>query len=146
MHKNPIWLLLLLVIGLVTAWYGWHEGERLWEYSRLSQKAPAHISGWDTEAFSADEYAPIAFYTFEALGHTYQVSGVATNARFRNEWAALSAIKELQEQQEWTVWYNPSDPLHSSLVHIFPWKDLFYLVVLLSVFSYFIWLGYRVGV
>lgn len=143
MHKNKLWLFLLVMVGLSALWYTGIAGYRYYMYSRLdTQTHPASMS-WKIAAHSADNYTLVADYQFAADGTTFSGSMDFLDDIFLNELAAEKGI-ESNKKLPWKVWYYSENPNHSSLQKDFPFKQYIYALILWGIWLYFLWLGFYV--
>lgn len=140
MYKNPLWLLFLTVITLVTAWYGGVAFLRLHRYIQLDTQVETTDIQWSVKKLGEDRYRVNGAYSFIVEGQHYENLWMMQEV-YRNPWAAEKALARHQSHR-WTVWVDSSNPRYSSLQKTFPLKDCVSATVLLGLLTYFIGLGY----
>jgi hypothetical protein len=148
-YRNPIYLVLIGAIALLTAWYSGSSLYWYYQYTTLSSQAPATINKWNiiTDSnkwsfkwFSDATYLVEMEYSFIVDHKQYTGRTVFSDEKHRNPWAAEQRAVQMS-QKPWTAWYNPSHPNHSALQKYFPFKECISAVILWGVLLYFIWLG-----
>ena len=143
MHKNPLWILFLFFLTIITLWFVGRAFYLMYEYSLLQKNVPSKTIEWTIEKMSEEQFVPEASYTYEVDGKNYQGKGLLIENIYRNRWAAQEATKQFP-QKPWLIWYDPSQIDHSSLQKTFPTKECIYAGVLSGILFYFIGLGYYV--
>lgn len=144
MHKNPFWLVLLVIICLTTAWMTSKTYFLMRHYLALKETTTATKIDWSYESVSDEEFIPEGQYYFQYHDKTFQGISHLNNATLRNQPAAEDAIQHLMKKQ-FNVWFNPFNPKESSLHKSFPLKECLSTAILWGILLYFIGLGYYVG-
>jgi hypothetical protein len=144
MHKNIFWQAFLIVIFLIVLWYTGVALYRYYTYSRLTSFTQAIQIEWTVRERASDEYVLEASYLFEANGTSQKGKMDLKHEIYRNRWAAEQMIPQYTKRN-WTVWYDPSQPNHSSLQKSFPLKESISAGFLWILFFYFLWLGFYVA-
>lgn len=140
MHKNRAWRAFLYLMAAATLYFCASAVYSVHYYYRLSaQTLPAQMV-WGYREISADALAPVASYAFTAQGKMVSGETLLDEPVFRNEWAVDKVLGELKTRS-WRVWYDPSNPSHSSLQKTFPFKEILSALALAVLFLYFIGLG-----
>jgi len=145
MHKNLLWQAFLAVVFLITLWYTGTAAYRYYFYSRLTERAPLVSIQWNVKEKASDQYIIEASYRFSLGNESYFGTTTWPNDTFRNSWAAEMAIKQEYSQKPWKIWFDPSNPNHSSLQKRFPFKESISAGFLWILFFYFFWLGFYVA-
>ena len=138
--KNPNWLIFLIVIGAVVFWFTAKAIYLSLNEAQLKEAVSVQSIHWSVKALTEEQYQIEADYTFFLKNKLYHNKTLFTKPLYRNPFAAEGAIQSFSKQQ-WKVWYNPSNPDHSTLEKTFPLKDWIYVGILWALFCYFIWLG-----
>lgn len=144
MHKNPIWLTLLVITCLTTAWMTSKTYFSMRRYLALNESTIATKMEWSYETRSDEEFVPEGHYYFQYNGKTYEGISLLRNTVLLNESAAEDAIQHLSKKQ-FKIWFNPTNPKESSLHKSFPLKECLSTAILWGILLYFIGLGYYVG-
>lgn len=139
MHKNPVWLALLVLIGLATLWFSATAFYDLYGYFTLTEKVPSQTVRWSIKEESPEAFLVVADYTFVVNDQQYAGSTTFNDWPYRNPWGAQAALKE-RETQSWLVWYSPRNTDHSSLQKSFPIKKCITMGILWGLLIYFLWL------
>ncbi len=142
MHRNLYWYVFLAVILLVVLWYTGKFGYSYYNYVTLNRRVPVKNMSWSVHGITDEKYHIKGNYEFLAEGHLETGETVLTDHNYWNPKAAEKAIPEYA-RQKWRVWYNASNPHHSSLEKNFPFKESLSAAVMWALFLYFIWLGYH---
>lgn len=145
MHKNLFWQGFLAVVLLTTLGYSAVAVYRYYQYVRLTAETPT-ISAmqWDVEQKADDEFIIGVQYVFKVGQQEFKGETKWPKERFLNRYAAEEGIKEFSARK-WRVWYDSSDPHHSSLEKNFPFKECLSALFLWGLFFYFLWLGFYVA-
>lgn len=141
MQKQTVWLALVATLTLIVLWYSGIFLYRYYHYMRLSGKAPAKEMAWTVEPRTDEQYLLKANYSFVSNGQTFTGSSVIEDRGFWNEYAAQKGIEDVSKKK-WIIWFNPSNPAHSSLQKNFPLKECVSAVIMWAIVFYFLWLGY----
>lgn len=144
MHKNPMWLTFLIVIGLVVLWFVGSAFWKTYTYGRLDAHVPAKKIEWSVAKLSEDFFALQAHYDFEVSNHAFSGETVFKDDLYRNTYAAEQVIP-IYAKEEKEVWYDRKNPQYSSLQKKFPLKECISAAFLTGLFIYFVWLGFYVG-
>jgi hypothetical protein len=131
-------LILLGVLGYTT-----YTLMKVWQYMRLDQQTKAQNIEWTITSLSEEAYIPVAHYSFNANGQSYQ-GQTRWQESYLNPWTAQEAITRL-EQSPPLVWFDSSSPEISALQKFFPLKESIYSSLLWLLAIYFIALGYYVN-
>jgi hypothetical protein len=145
MHRNPIWLLLIGVVLVITLFYAGRSAVSVSNYYAHSGATTSETVLWEAIEVNSDKYVVEGSYSFVVDGQ--QISGKTRLDRpvFRNRWAAEDHIQQLGPEGPWRVWYVPSDPNRSSLQKRFPTKECVSTAALSAILIYFLGLGYYVS-
>ena len=144
MHQNRFWLAFLTVLTLIVLWYCGVAIYRTYEYIRLTAQTNAEVYEWAPKEISGDVFAAHAYYTFDVKGTQYKGEDVLPSPLYRNTWAIEQEIPKLSKEKR-IVWFDPTNPLHSSLQKRFPLKECVSAIVLLGLLLYFVGLGFYVA-
>jgi hypothetical protein len=144
MHKNLLWQAFLVVVLITTLVYSGIAAYRYFNYSRLTAFAQASTLKWNIQELTDEEFIIEGDYTFGVNNKTYRGKTSWPREPYRNDYAAEKAIEEFSSQN-WKIWYDPSNPDHSSLQKKFPLKESISAAFLWALFLYFLWLGYYVN-
>jgi hypothetical protein len=144
MHRNPVWLGFLGIIGIIALWFLLSASMDISAYRALSARAPTTVAQWSVEKLGRDRYCPSAVYNFMDNGQLYDGRTIMKYDLYRNEWAAQQRISRAKSEV-WNVWFSPSNPEHSSLTREFPVQSIVSAVLMTGIFFYFLWLGFYVG-
>lgn len=129
---------ILLAIAL---WFTGKAATGLYSYYTLTEQAPIKKIDWSVYEKNSDIFYPIAHYHFAVDGKEYEGETILTEWPYRNAWAVEQGIKNYDTKY---VWYSPKNPVkNSSLQKKFPFKESLYAAIVLLVYFYFIWVGYR---
>jgi len=132
-----LWLVLLLLSGGITLWFTGAALVDIYQYYILNERAPVEVLRWQVRERSPSQFAIEAEYEFRVKEVTYHGKTQLQNPQFLNRYAAESHIAKLGSPQE-TIWYQKSNPLHSSMEKEFPRKELTQALLTLGVFLYFL--------
>ncbi|MBA3815852.1 MAG: DUF3592 domain-containing protein [Parachlamydiaceae bacterium] len=143
MHKNTIYRAFLLAVILVTLWYSGIAIYRYYNYGRLTAQASLTSSEWQIQEVAEDEFYLEATYKFSVRQQVYAGRTSWPREFYRNRWAAEKDIPYVQKHHS-VVWYQPSNPTHSSLQKKFPLKECLSAIVLWGLLLYFTWLGFYI--
>lgn len=144
MHRNGLWLIFLSLFLVISGWFTFKAGRQVVGYLRCSEMIPAQIGQWGMEREGGAKFFLTAQYTYRFNGIEYAGRGRLSDRIYRNPWAAEVAIPGL-EARSWSVWIDPSLPDQSLLVRNFPFKEISYALLLIGLFLYCSWIGYKVG-
>ncbi len=139
MHRNPLWIAFLCLIGLYVMGYTIYTGPQLYHYLRLTEKLTPQQIEWSVAKLGEDAFAPETHYTFSFGGKTYQGQTI-WHSPYLNAWAGNEATEKLK-QSTLPVWFDPSSPQVSTMDKHFPVKPTLYLIMLWGLLLYFIGLG-----
>lgn len=143
MHKNRVWLLLLVAVAVVMLIFCGRAAADVYHYSRMSSKTLLSEISWEIRQ-RGRLFIPYAHYRFEIDGQVYSGEESLDRAWQRNQWSAEKEIEKLQSYR-WSVWYDADRPDVSTLDRSFPWRSVVYAALLIGLCSYFIGLGFYVG-
>lgn len=143
MHKNPLFLAFLGLIGLAFLWFAGSAGYQLYLYHSLDSFTAATVDLWNVERKSDEEYLVSGTYTYTIHQNLYTGKTIFNDWPFRNPWAAEEVIKA-RKKQKWVAWYNSSIPSRSSLQKSFPSKECLSAGVLGALLLYFLWLSFYI--
>lgn len=142
-EKVDFWKIFLGIIGSVALWFSTKACFLLYNDITLNAQAPVTEIQWSVKELSTDSFLLQAHYTFSTHGTTYSAEGVLQERPYLNAWAAQQAVSEYSKKQR-IIWYNASNPAHSSLQKNFPFKECLSAVTLWGIFAYFIGLKYYI--
>lgn len=140
MHRNPVWIGFLILIGLCTLGYTIYTLSTVYNYHRLTGVESVQSAQWTIHPLGDDKYAPQAKYEFSYKGSAYQGETILSDDYDINTFAAKDKLEKFKKQ-EWKVWFDPSNPKYSSLQKKFPFKETVYAVALWFLLAYFVGLG-----
>lgn len=144
MHKNQIWLFLLIAVGIATAWYSGKAVYHLYSYYRLQNHTEATVTDWKVKEIKSDAFVLEATYFFRLKGEEILATDFLIDPIFRNHYAAEQSIPKFAKKS-WIVWFDPTNPHYSSLQKKFPTKECWSAGMMLALATYFTWLGFYVG-
>ncbi|SCA64105.1 hypothetical protein SCG7086_CA_00070 [Chlamydiales bacterium SCGC AG-110-P3] len=145
MHKNRIWMLLLVLILLAVAWFGAHTAISVYQYSVYTGSAVSETMDWSVIKIGDDKYHIQGHYRYTVDGTTYQGTSPLAETTYRNQWAARDRVQTLDSQGPWRVWHIIGDPSRSTLQKSFPLKECVSMALLCGLLLYFAGLGYYVA-
>lgn len=142
-HRNPFFIGLISFVAIVAIGYTLVFGWKYYHYIILNKTTHAITINGSVIRESEDNYQLQISYSFLADNHERNGS---TRLRevYRNEWAANEALKRELDPLH-PVWYQNSNPDHSTLQKVFPLKECISTVVLWLLLIYFVWLGFYVA-
>lgn len=140
MHKNTIWLAWLAVISLITLWYAGSATLALWRHLHFTASTIPKAIHWSVKEIKADDFSPLATYTFTLGEQDYHGQTVVKGEIYRNSWGLEEDLVKY-ENKEWKVWYDPTAPYHSTLQKQFPTKECATALLLFILWAYFVGLG-----
>jgi hypothetical protein len=143
MHRNAVWLSFFLGVILLTSWFAFNAGYKLWKYSQLSDMAPIKITRIKILEDKPQKFRIVVFYSFEYRGKIYDGNGSWGN-HFLNIWSAEKDAQRIEENLK-IVWFDPDNPSHSSPEKRFPRKQTLSAAVLFGLSIYFLSLGFYVS-
>lgn len=136
--SKPLWMILLIVTGVASLWWGIRAGIDVWHYTRLATEFEAKVESYEVVP-RGSKYAIEARYTYEVQGRTFSGKTVLAKPYQLNRRAAENAIGAMKGMQ-WTAWVDPHHPKESSLQKIFPFKKTLYAAIVVGIFLYFCFL------
>jgi hypothetical protein len=142
MHRNGVWLSLLLGVIVLASWFSFKAGYDVFKYAQLSEYAPIKIRRLKIVEQKHQKFVIIVFYSFEFQGRLYEGSG-SFGSPYLNLWSAEKAAERVAEDLS-VVWFNPKNPDYSTPDKKIPWKTTLSASVLLLMSIYFLWLGFYV--
>lgn len=143
MHRNPYWMLFMILFLLGILGYSTYAFYEVWQYMRLDKQVKAQSIQWSIITASDEAYIPNASYSFKMGGKDYK-NYTRLNETYLNEWAAQEAIDRLKQAPP-LVWFDSSSPDISTLQKNFPLKASLYAILLWMLGLYFAGLGYYVN-
>lgn len=144
MHNNILWRAFLLVILACTLYYSGIALYRYYVYTSLTGAARPTSMVWNIVKEIEARYILETDYQYAVADKSYSGKTVWEDEKYVNEYGANEAIEEAKATQ-WVVWYNPSNPVKSSLEKHMPVKEFVSAFFLWGLFLYFLWLGFYVG-
>lgn len=141
MHNNLFWRAFLLVILASAFWYTGKASYHYYFYTALSQETAPTAINWSVKELAGDYYIPAAQFTFHVNEKTFQGETDWPAERYLNNWATEQGLVDFSAQR-WSVWYDPDNPMHSTLEKRFPLKDILSAAFLWALLCYFLWIGY----
>jgi hypothetical protein len=114
MHKNTLWLVFIVLVGLIATGYSITALYRVYQYSRLTQVAETTSVEWTIKKTWGDKFYLLAQYLFVVKGTTYKGQTEFTDEYYINSWAAEQKINQFKGVK-WKVWYAPQKLSHSTL-------------------------------
>ena len=142
MHKNPLWLCFLFALFSVTAWYSGKTAMEYYSYQALTEEVLIDKLTWSVLKESENTYHVQADYSYKVSEKDYQ-NTVVIESSLRNSWAAKQLI-EANTKKTWHAYFPKNQPERSTIEKVFPLKGIMSSLILISIFFYFIWLGYYV--
>ena len=136
MHRNPLWIAFLAIIWILALAMNWRAASKYWDYQSISQKTSAIEVQW---SLPTDSYLQ-ADYTYIVDGQPYSSQGPISTEPYLNRWAAERGLEEVRTLSL-DVWYSQEDPAHSTLIRVFPTRELVYGLFSLLLAIYFLGLG-----
>jgi hypothetical protein len=144
MPKSTLWQAFLIVVGCIALWYTVMAGYRYYNYARLTAQTSPLSVDWNVVEISEESFIPQATYTFKVEKEVFSGETTWTGQTYLNRWGAEQSLSEFSSQER-KVWYDASDPHHSSLQKKFPFKESISAGVLWALWLYFLWLSYYVS-
>lgn len=144
MHKNIMWLVLLVVVAGVALWFVGKASWQLYHYWRLNKWIAPQETTLSVQEFDND-YAVVIKYSFEIGEQTYNKEEIVGNNVYRNPWIPQTFIDDLEHKSNWKVWYNSNNINDATINKIFPTRSVVYAAVVLGILAYFLILGYYVA-
>ncbi len=136
--KKLIWILFIVLVAALAAWFIGRAGIEIYRYSQYSVKVEALVEKWTIHEKKGDQFAVEAHYSYQYEGKEYQGVGQA-GTFYPNPWAAEEA-KLRMAKQKWSVWIDPKHPERSLVEKHFPVKRTLSAVILISLVIYFLFL------
>lgn len=144
MHRNPVWLVFLVLFGILTAWYSGDALYKMYQYESLSKKTKPQTLALEVVDNGSGRFYYLGKYSIEIDGASYEGQQQLAQPIFRNE-AAAQAFMDEYLHDPWVVWYSPQNPAKSKLQKNYPLKEVFYAAVMVVLLCYFLWLGFKVA-
>lgn len=144
MHKNPLWLIFLGLIFIVTLFYTATTTQSAYDYLQLNMQTPSLKTEWKVKKLKSDLFILVASYHYQVQDKSYQGKTIFNQNRHRNSWAAEQKLAEFSNKQ-FSVWYNSKKPTRSTLQKVFPTKKVISTVILWALLLYFLGVGYYVS-
>ncbi|KIC74261.1 MULTISPECIES: hypothetical protein [Candidatus Protochlamydia] len=142
LHRNPIWIAFFSLIIIVTFFYTINAILDFYHYQRLNCSRPANEIKWSIKKVNDETFVPKGFYQFTYKGE--RISGYTSfQQHYLNPFAAKEAIDRLANANL-QVWFDSSTPNFSTLEKNFPFKKIFYSLILWVLIFYLLWLDRRV--
>ena len=142
MHRNPLWLIFLGVIGCCIAGYTGFTFYKIFLYTIHSKEVDLKDVKWKA-VWQNGSFAVDATYHYSFQGRDIE-SHSQLQEKLLNRWAADEKIASLQKQH-WHAWIDPRNPSDSALQKNFPLKECISTAILWSILAYFLWLGFYVA-
>lgn len=139
-YKNPAWLLLILMNLFGILWFSSTAGKEIYNYYTLSETTNVKEIHWFVERVSFDDYKVGAEYSYLVKNNLFEGKTLFKDKKFRNPLSADDELK-VKANQEFLVFYDPTNLYHSSLQKSFPTKECVSITVLFLLLLYFIGLG-----
>jgi len=144
MHKNIFWQAFLAILFCANIGYSGMALYHYYSYQRLTNQTFVISSmNWNVIQHAEDDFTLEAKYKFPIHEKTYEGTTAWPKEHYLNQWAAEERTKHTPSGK-WKVWYDQSNPNHSSLEKQFPYKESISAAILWALFLYFLWLGYYV--
>ncbi len=143
MHRNGPFILLLVGIVAVAAWFGTRATSALVAYTRLNSEAIAQIESLEIKERKADRYQIVATYIFESK-FGQQRATAPIGPLYKNPWSAEKGVEKFRGKSL-HIWYNEKKPTYSATARVFPMKITLSTTILIGLMLYFIGLGVFVG-
>jgi hypothetical protein len=131
---NGLSLVRLLLLALVTYSFAYalFVGVKLYSHYRYDRQVIP--SAWEWEVVEDKKGYPVLFrYDYSYGGKSYSGSSVLAEVSFPSSAAARSYA----QSQPKSVYISSKKPFYASIDRVFPWKNLFYLAMLVGVSGYF---------
>ena len=137
MSRQKIFFLVLLSIGIaISGYFSIRAASSLITFYTLKQTAPAQILQWEVKE-SKGKFPIKGTYSFQWDNKTWKGETVLSKPWHLNEPAAIHSIQE-NSKHKWTAWFNPNNPLKSSLERPFPTGLLVRTAICYSILIYFL--------
>lgn len=140
MHRNPVWLGLLIFIALVTLWYAFDAGVKVYRYAKLSEETTATEVAWSVRKVAGPRFIPHIRFHYVVEGEDYQGETTLNQYPSRSGWGAEEVIKDLDRTSH-TIWYDGQNRVLAVYDKQFPSKECLYTAALLGMLAYFLWIG-----
>lgn len=140
MQRKYVTLGLVALFSVAAAIYAYDALKKSWFYFQLDGLAKIESPNFFVKELSDEKFAVEGRYGYTVKDKTYQGHSRVGGRFYRNEFAAASAIKKMQNPLP--VYFSKTSPEISSLEKNFPYKEVVYSLILLGVFLYFVALGY----
>src|SRR5438132_521093 len=99
MHKNPYWLIFLLIIGLAVIGYTGFTLYKVYQYNRIDYQMATFAMEWSIKRLDVDDVALVANYQYTWNKTNYAGKAEYAN-HFLNDWAAQEALLK-RKQEKW---------------------------------------------
>lgn len=142
MHKNTFYISLILLLAALTLWWTYDALYLTFKYYTLSASTTIVITEIETVKKSDDDYRLEIEYLYIAGENSYKKRQMLPSKHL-NLFAVQKAIDELKNKNL-PLYFNPRDPNQASLERVFPLKQSFYAIIMISILCYFIALGYHI--
>ena len=128
-------LLMVSGIAMISLYFSYQLIKEFLAYFPLQSRVPVRVFQWEIEDIQG-KFSLKASYTFEVKGKIWESSFRLLKPYYWNELAAIAGLKRLAKE-EWSAWYDPTNPATSALEKSFPSGLLFRTVICFGVLIYF---------
>lgn len=142
MHKNPTWILFLILICSSSLGYTGYTIYKIFRNKQLTEQVPLESIQWSVHQINQEKYVPQADYTFSFKDKQYKGS-VLWDEHFLNAQVAQEVIDKFSAYH-WKAWINPNNPEQSAIQKKFPYKETISAVILWTITVYFFTLGIKI--
>ncbi|MBI3211130.1 MAG: hypothetical protein HYZ47_00360 [Simkania negevensis] len=136
---NFFFLGLALAVGGVLIWKSGKFFLELYHYFSLSHQLPIEIEKWEIQEEKGGKFYLSASYQFLVGDHRFKKTYCFPKPVYLNEYLAKDHL-EKWKKEKWELWYQPKNPINSSLQKLFPFKEGIHFLLTLGLFLYFLWL------
>ena len=136
------WLIVLFLSSLALLFLSFKTVYQINNYFTLNSSKRANLEKFEIKVDSKDKYEVLAFYNFE-IGDKKFYSIRKFKQKFLNELTAQDFIQK-HSNKDFFIYYNKKNPNIASVERAFPYKNLVYSIITLTIFIYFIILKYYV--
>lgn len=143
MHKNPLWLGFLAIVGCCIVGYTCIAGYKVFRYATFSSEVEPYKITFKTTRTENFNFVVEAEYHYFFEGQSIK-SRSTLPEHYLNRWAAQQQLPKLQKLP-WKGWVNPRKPSESTLQKNFPIKECISTAILWGILLYFMGLGLYVG-
>lgn len=140
MHRNQVFLGVLILVSFMTLWFVGKATNQLVHYFLLRQTVEARMLEWNIEQKSDNKFFIMGSFTFNYKGKDFQGKSQISDV-YPNIWSAERRVKEISLKTHSTAWFNPHRPEKATLIKHFPFKPLLSACVLVGLSIYFFFLG-----